>query len=75
MRLLQGIPTDLPGGGGAGIGQVDERGRTVRLVLRDQRPEERPPGKLKVGDTFSVAGVGFRIACISPSVVTLDRSP
>lgn len=76
IRFLQGAPTDLPGGGSAGIGQVDEDAdpMTVRLVLGGAQAGETADD-LAVGDSFTVRGASYKIVCISAGKVTADPLP
>lgn len=70
IRILQGQPTDLPGGGSVGIGQVSDADPvTVRLVLGGADSGETA-SKLAVGDRFTVRGASYEITCISPGKVT-----
>ncbi|RLV49624.1 hypothetical protein D9V37_06810 [Nocardioides mangrovicus] len=72
IRLLQGQPADLPGGGSAGIGQVSSsRPPTVRLAIGGTDVDAA--SDLSVGDRFSVAGSTYQITCISRSKVTAKQ--
>lgn len=75
VRFLQGMPTDLPGGGEGGIGQVDMDADppTVRLVLAGDTATPPTAGALSVGDTFTVEGTTYRITAICPGKVTAAR--
>lgn len=72
ILVAQGHPTDLPGGGSTGIGQVEQGAHPthVRLVLGDARPGETATD-LSVGSEFTVQGVGYRVTCVGTSTVTL----
>lgn len=76
VRFLQGQPADLPGGGTAGIGQVfeDRDPPAFNLAVGTGSYDRDATRPLSVGDTFGVEGTTYRVACISRSVVTVDRA-
>lgn len=75
IRVLQGQETDLPGGGGMGIGVVDMEADPprVNLVLGGARPEETDSGVgVGVGDVVTVKGTGYEVTAVCAGLVTLS---
>jgi hypothetical protein len=76
INVRPGTPTDLPGGGQVGIGQVNGDASPVdtRLILVDGAAGEADNATLAVGGTFTVRGRTYSVTCVSEGLVTLDAA-
>jgi hypothetical protein len=75
VRLSQGHPTNVPGGGRMGINTVDMTAEppTVTLIFGGARPGEAETGvERSVGDTVTLQGHDYEVLQICAGSVSLQ---